>query len=289
MAGFFGLGGLIFVALIAGVPWWLGGNPIPMTGGDMPSNQSRSAGLLDDFLREVAGQFTLGRGKLRHRIGRFLRLSCCDTYWSPERLLVVSSFLVIVTFTLGLVLVAAYPITPTLVVGMITFSLLMGALPLLWLHEKGQQRRREVEDNFPLVLEFLAMFMAAGMSLIQSVERVASLVKGELSEELKYTLRDIQLGLPRELAWQNLGDRLSVEVISTTLVALSDGERQGTPLAVYCRKQAEILRFQRLQRMEKGAGEAPVRLLLPMGLVCVSCLLLIGGALYLRAGEGGLP
>lgn len=276
---------LVILAICSG-PWWVRGELESHLKQDESIRPPPVLGLIGEFMWEISSHIPLPQGWLRGRLEYFLEMVGASRRWSPEFLVVTLLFISLASLAGELVFLAGYSLTPSLVGGMGSFALVMGGLPLLWLYEQGEQRRREIEDDFPLALEFLAMFLVSGMGLIQALERVEVLCGKSLSEELHLTLRDIRLGLPREVAWLHLTERISSPSITSTLAGISDGDRQGTPLAGYCRKQSELLRFQRLQRMEKGAGEAPVRLLLPMGLVCVSCLLLLGGALYLRAGGG---
>src|SRR5690606_787621 len=92
---------------------------------------------------------------------------------------------------------------------------------------------------------------------------------GPLRDEITHALADMRGGVPRKVALQALATRCGSEAVRAWVTATIHVEQVGMRLAGLLREHAAHTRIQRLQRAEKLALEAPVRMLLPL----IGCIL----------------
>jgi tight adherence protein C len=167
---------------------------------------------------------------------------------------------------------------------------LFGALyPLLWLHDRVKARRSAIARALPYDLDLLTLSVEAGLDFAAALEKVV--VKGRagpLADELSITVRELRLGTRREEALRNLASRVALPALTSFAHALVQADRMGTPLAKVLRVLATQLRVERTQRAEKLAGEAPVKLLLPLiGCIFPTIFLMLFGPIAWEVYLGG--
>lgn len=162
----------------------------------------------------------------------------------------------------GLLILVATPASPYLVVA-IAFA---GAvLPTVWLRDQVKKRHAELLRDLPFHLDLLTLSVEAGLDFAAAVARMVDKGRaGALREEFNSFLGEIRMGKTRAEALQAMSDRVGLPQLSTFLSALIQADRLGSGLGRTLRLQSEQLRNERFQRAEKLAGEAPVKMLLPL-------------------------
>src|SRR5437764_6654900 len=87
----------------------------------------------------------------------------------------------------------------------------MGALfPVSWLNRKVTERKTAILRELPDTLDLLAISVEAGMGFEGALEVVCKNFVSPLADEFSRTLREMELGLPRRDAFQNLKRRTEV-------------------------------------------------------------------------------
>jgi tight adherence protein C len=119
--------------------------------------------------------------------------------------------------------------------------------------------------------------------------RAARSGRGPLAEELRRVLQDIQVGVPRSQALDQLLQRTDVHDLRHFVIALTQAERYGVPIAQILRVQSVELREKRRAHAEEEAQKLPVKLLFPL-IVCILPVLFIVlvGPAAIRISETGL-
>ena len=88
-------------------------------------------------------------------------------------------------------------------------------------------------------------------------------------------LQDIQIGIPRSQALENLLDRTDVADLRGFVHAFTHAERYGIPIAQVLRTQSSDLREKRRQRAEEHAMKIPVKLTFPLVLCILPALFIV--------------
>ena len=162
--------------------------------------------------------------------------------------------------------------------------------PIMYLDERVMQRLTQINRDLPYMLDVLALSVGAGLDFNSSLERIVTkdTTKSPLIDEMRYVLQEVKMGTTRREALINLKDRVPSDYISGLVSSVVQAEQMGTPLTNILRIQAAAIRLKRSQRAEKLAGEAPVKLIMPLLFIVGAVLLTLFGALIIRAIRGEL-
>jgi tight adherence protein C len=124
-------------------------------------------------------------------------------------------------------------------IGISADSLLFAALALafgfsaadLAIWQAIRDRKRVIERTLPDFLDVLAVVVSAGLSFRQAMERVSEHYEGPWADELRITLRQMDLGVGRRQAFDELRKRNSSDQVDQFVTALQQGEELGAPIA----------------------------------------------------------
>jgi len=156
---------------------------------------------------------------------------------------------------------------------------LAALLPLSWLRDQVARRQHELRRDLPYDLDLLTLSVEAGLDFTAAVQKVVDRGKpGPLRDELQTFLAALRMGHTRADALTAMATRVSLPELSSVVSSLLLADRLGTGLARTLRIQADQLRLARFQRAEARAGEAPVRMLIPLVLFVFPTLWLVLGA-----------
>jgi tight adherence protein C len=86
----------------------------------------------------------------------------------------------------------------------------------------------------------------------------------ELADELSLVTLEQRAGRPRMEAWQNLAERVDIDVIRTLVSSIKQADQFGTSVAKILRVQSDTLRVQRRQKVEEIAAKMAVKLVFPL-------------------------
>lgn len=138
-------------------------------------------------------------------------------------------------------------------------------LPDIYLRDRKNKRIKAVVRALPDFLDLLTLVVSAGLDFGNAVQTVIEKGKrSPLTQELEIVLREIRLGAPRATALQNMAKRLKIRDINLFINAVIQADQLGTGLAFALRNQSDSTRERRMQRAEKLALEAPVKMIFPL-------------------------
>jgi tight adherence protein C len=156
------------------------------------------------------------------------------------------------------------------------FGAIIGiAFPESRLGSKREDRQTSIRRDLPDVLDLLVISVEAGVGLEGAIEVVGRHFDSPLSHELGRMLREMELGVPRRTALQNMRRRVDIPEISTFVLSLVQADALGMPLGRVLRTQANEMRSKRRQWAREKAAKLPVKILFPMFLFIFPALFVV--------------
>ena len=151
----------------------------------------------------------------------------------------------------------------------LVISLAVGAilgfyLPVLWLKQKVDARRSQIQKGLPDAMDLLVIAVDAGLGFDAALARVTDKYKNALSDEFAKVLREVSLGRPRLEAMDEMGRSSGVEDLHNFIQAIIQSEQFGTGIGKILRIQADEMRRKRRQRAQEKAAQATLKMMLPM-------------------------
>ncbi len=159
-----------------------------------------------------------------------------------------------------------------LVLGLPFFALLG---PHAWLTRQVDDRKDALRADLPDALDLLAIAVEAGTGFEGAIGVVCSNFQGPLSEELSRTLKEMELGLSRREALQNLKRRTEVPELSNFVLALVQADALGMPIGRVLKTQAVEMRNKRRAWAREKAAKLPVKMMLPLVFFIFPAILIV--------------
>ncbi len=163
--------------------------------------------------------------------------------------------------------------------GLLRMVALLGAMgvfaPVAWLRRKRDERQASIKRDLPDVLDLLAISVEAGVGFEGAVEVVTRHFVSPLATEFSRTLQEMELGLPRRDALQNLKRRTEVPELSNFVLILVQADALGMPIGRVLRSQAVEMRLKRRQWAREKAAKLPVKILMPLTLFILPALFVV--------------
>lgn len=185
--------------------------------------------------------------------------------------MVVFSGLIVLVFSVGQM---NWP-TSRIALAALGFGLLGFFFPQLWLSSKISRRQKNVRRAMPDALDLLTICVEAGLGFDAAMAKVSDKWQTELSLAFSRVIQEIQLGKLRREALRDMADRIGIPEISSFVAAVIQSESLGVSLAKVLRIQSDQMRIKRRQLAEEEAHKAPIKMLIPMGLLIFPSLLII--------------
>lgn len=207
------------------------------------------------------------------KLDRWLSLAGRPAALPLDRLIIAKPMLALVGALLGLLMFAKSPSGQVVALGLF-LSALLYFLPDLLIYNKGVKRQQEIELELPNTLDQLLISVEAGLGFEVAMARAGGYGEGALAQELMRTLQDIQVGRPRQEAYEALAQRSSVQDLKSFVRAVIQADKYGIGIAKVLRTQAKQARVKRRQRAEEKAMKLPVKVLFPL-LLCIFPVLFI--------------
>ena len=174
--------------------------------------------------------------------------------------IVAAAVMAAVGLLIGLLLGNAVYLVVALAVG----AILGFYLPVLWLKQKVDARRAQIQKGLPDAMDLLVIAVDAGLGFDAALARVTDKYKNALSDEFAKVLREVSLGRPRLEAMDEMGRSSGVEDLHNFIQAIIQSEQFGTGIGKILRIQADEMRRKRRQRAQEKAAQATLKMMLPM-------------------------
>ena len=185
-----------------------------------------------------------------------------DSY-TLERVLVLKFVLGALGFVISIVFFSDLPGVQRLAV--VVFFVGLGFfIPDAVIARRGRDRQAQIQLEMPDTLDQLTMSVEAGLGFEAALARASQTGNGPLVQEFNRTIREIQLGLPRDDALRQLSERTDVADLDSFVLAVVQSEKYGIGIGSVLRVQAEELRDKRRERAEERALKIPVLIIFPL-------------------------
>jgi tight adherence protein C len=152
----------------------------------------------------------------------------------------------------------------------------LGAMgPSRWLKGRVSNRFDEVTRDLPDVLDLMTISVAAGLGLEQAMQVSCAHFDSAVCDELRLTLREMELGLSRHDALENLKIRTDIDDLVTFAVVLSQADALGLPIGRVLQAQGDTMRDKRRQRAREQAAKLPVKILFPLAFCFLPAIMIL--------------
>jgi tight adherence protein C len=158
------------------------------------------------------------------------------------------------------------------ILGLPLFALLG---PQAWLTRQVDDRKDSLRADLPDALDLLAIAVEAGTGFEGAIGVVCSNFKSPLGDEFSRTLKEMELGLSRREALQNLKRRTEVPELSNFVLALVQADALGMPIGRVLKTQAVEMRNKRRAWAREKAAKLPVKMMLPLVLFIFPAILVV--------------
>ena len=219
--------------------------------------------LLGRVNRRVSSRYS-------QRSRQALRFAGLHHRLAPEEFLAIKELAAVVA-VVPMVLLGWCSVLLLVVAGLVGFF-----YPDLWLDSKVKERRQLLVRQLPFFLDFLVVAMRAGSDFRRGIQLAADeLDTGPVPEEIREVLHELQLGTSLSSALRGFASRVRMPEVSSLVSGVIQNEKTGASMQEVLGAQADQLRSQRFLLAEKRAGEAPVKMVFPLILLILPCLLIV--------------
>lgn len=185
---------------------------------------------------------------------------------------------------LGLILMILIAAAGKPVYGLVLLGMLY-IYPNAWLRNMVNRRHFSIMRALPNLLDLLTLSVEAGKDFLSALKDIlAKRPMDALGEEFLRALQEIQLGKKRQTALRDMAARTRQPELTAVLNSIVQADELGISIGGLLRIQSDQLRNKRFSLAEKLAGEAPVKLLMPVVLfIFPAVFLLLLGPVILQA------
>lgn len=171
---------------------------------------------------------------------------------------------------------------PLFAVLTLTFGL-VAADALIW--QAVRERKEVIDRTLPDFLDVLAVVVSAGLGFRQALDRVAEKYEGPWADELRITLRQMDMGVSRRQAFDELRKRNSSEQVAQFVSALQQGEELGSPIAETLIQLATDMRRTDAQNARRRAAKTiPKATMVTLVFMLPATMILIATGMFLGSG-----
>ncbi|MET7340376.1 DUF5936 domain-containing protein [Streptomyces sp. NPDC087866] len=167
--------------------------------------------------------------------------------------------------------------------GQVVLAIVLLVYGLFWtdviIRAAISRRKDDIERTLPDFLDVLAVVVSAGLGFRQALERVAEKYTGPWSDELRITLRQMDMGVSRREAFDQLRRRNESEQVSMFVSALQQGEELGAPIVDTLIQIANDMRRTDAQNARRKASKA-----VPKATLIVTSFMLPGTIILIAVG-----
>ncbi|WP_328553705.1 MULTISPECIES: DUF5936 domain-containing protein [unclassified Streptomyces] len=160
---------------------------------------------------------------------------------------------------------------------------LVAADALIW--QAVRERKEVIDRTLPDFLDVLAVVVSAGLGFRQALDRVAEKYEGPWADELRITLRQMDMGVSRRQAFDELRRRNSSEQVAQFVSALQQGEELGSPIAETLIQLATDMRRTDAQNARRRAAKTiPKATMVTLVFMLPATMILIATGMFLGSG-----
>ena len=213
--------------------------------------------------------------------------------YAPNAASAFSGFKVILLFV-GAVL--GYLLGAPLGIGS-AFGLSIGGIagylvPVIWLNQQIKKNQQALAYGLADGLDLMVVCVEAGLTVDAAMQRVGQelmIAHPAISRELAITYMETRVGLARQDALKNLGNRTGSPPLQSLAAMLTQADRFGTSIAGALRVHADTLRSARQHAAEEMAAKASVKMSFPLVLfIFPATFIVLAGPIVISLMRSGM-
>ncbi|MBO4630535.1 MAG: type II secretion system F family protein, partial [Lentisphaeria bacterium] len=164
-------------------------------------------------------------------------------------------------------------------------------LPGIVIGNKVEERKTKILRALPFSIDLITSAMRGGLDFSAAIRFYVKLgIPGPLTEEYRTMLQEMELGVIRTAALQNMAGRIQIKDFTSFASAVVMGSELGASLADTMEVQSEEMRKLRFSIAECKAQRAPSLMLIPMALfILPAVFIVILTPVFLKMKEAGVP
>lgn len=142
------------------------------------------------------------------------------------------------------------------------------------LHTKLEERGKQMQCAYPLIVNKLVLYLGAGMTVRRAWQKISSDYEKNVSqgrhthpayEEMEYTCHELQTGVAEGAAYERFGQRTGLAEYIKLAALLNQNLKKGSnELLLRLREEADSALAQQTNYRKKAGEEASTKLLVPM-------------------------
>lgn len=228
------------------------------------------------------------RRAIKERYKRVLASSGMNKFLTPEDFYAFKLFLIIgfplVFLGLRSFLEEDWPLMYTPIISLAGFF-----YPDFWIRGKTEQRRINILENMPFIVDMLALSVEAGLDFVAAMQKVIEKAPpSALVDEFETLIKDTRIGASRAEALRSMAWRIDALPISSFCATLVAADSVGASIGPILKTLAQELREKRSAMAEQKGAQAATKILIPMiFLVLPAVLLIIAAPIGLQMMNGG--
>ena len=165
----------------------------------------------------------------------------------------------------GAALIPVVPVSSSLTRMAVLLLPVMGfMLPSARLKRAARERSTTIFKDLPDIVDMLAIAVEAGSGFEAAISTVCTNFHSPLTEELMVALQEMELGLSRREALQQLRDRVDVEPVRVMVLSLLQADALGIPIGRVLKSQAAEVRARRRAWAREKAAKLPIKIMFPL-------------------------
>jgi len=217
-------------------------------------------------------------GNYRDRVHEQLVYAGLTSKYRAEEVIAGQILLAGIALVLAILLVLSGMVTGGVAIVVLVLLPFLGAqLPRTALRRAMEERQNAIRKDLPDTLDLLAISVEAGVGFEGALGVVTDHFDSPLSEEFSRTLREMELGLPRRQALENLKRRTEVPELSNFILTLTQADALGMPIGRVLKTQAGEMRLKRRAWARERAAKLPVKILFPLMPILLATFIVILG------------
>ncbi|QDT41158.1 Bacterial type II secretion system protein F domain protein [Gimesia alba] len=152
-----------------------------------------------------------------------------------------------------------------ILISMILVPILVWAVPFLFITSKASDRRSEIEQGIPDMLDMLNMCVSQGMTVPHALKKIVTelaKIYPALAQELRIVIEQASIGTFSQ-ALSNFSNRIDVPEVHSFASLLIQTDQMGTNVTSALQEYSDNMRESLSQRADEKANKATFKLLFP--------------------------
>ncbi|HKX22392.1 MAG TPA: type II secretion system F family protein [Rhizorhapis sp.] len=230
-------------------------------------------------------------GKLGMKIERILHATGLGVPARAVLMGIIGATLLIFFVTILLASLGGYTLGLGVVLMVVAFSFCLGmGLPLMVLSRLAQNRRKKIQEQFPIALDVFVRGLRAGHPIAAALELLTVEMQDPIGSEFGIVVDEVTYGADLRDALQRMADRWGLEDMHMFVVCLSVQSETGGNLAEILENLSQVIReranlFMKVRALS-SEGRMTAIILTALPVMAFTGLFLLNPKFYLDvAGE----